>query len=79
MSCRFFGVLVSDLGSFDSSPTFDYCERLAHSEKLVEKKEAQACESAYPDDFVADSVGRRKVWFHYVEYTWGRLWTDFWG
>lgn len=63
---------------FTTEVTRDVCEKYAQNRfTMVPKKEALACERSFPDEFVADFVGRRSVRLWHIEYTWSRLWKNF--
>lgn len=53
-----------------------FCEKLADDGMFhyVRKKTAKACETAYPDEYIADYVGRRKVKLWYVSRTFAGWW-----
>jgi hypothetical protein len=65
------------------TPSKADCETYAEKNWIMQTGEvsktfAQQCEKAYPDTYVAETWGKRKVKFWYVDYTWEHWWNKFW-
>lgn len=74
---------MASINGVSETPSKETCESYAQKGWImqtgqVSKTLAQQCENAYPDTYVADYVGKRKVKFWYVDYTWSHWWNTFW-